>query len=118
MQECIATTVCYIFLCIIKFNRSVFRDQLQVEINVSRQFYLPFLPERDPAPVMRKPGWHFMEREEKEDQFCWVAMNTGYQEKKLIQRYLQSTLTTWSMMYSHQVYRLGIFRSHDQIADF
>ena len=28
---------------------------------------------------------HDMEREDKEDQFCWVAMNPGYQGKKLIQ---------------------------------
>ena len=38
----------------------------------------------DPVPVMRKPVWHFMEREEASDKLCWTAMNPGYQGKKLI----------------------------------
>jgi hypothetical protein len=39
----------------------------------------------EPVPVMRKPIWHYMEREMKEDTLCWVAMNPGYQGKRLIQ---------------------------------
>ena len=35
--------------------------------------------------MMRKPVWHFMEREEAKDQLCWAAMNPGYQGKKLIE---------------------------------
>ena len=54
-----------------------------IEIDEARRLLL--LPGMDPVAVMRKPVWHFMEREEKEDQFCWVAMNPGYQGKKLIQ---------------------------------
>ena len=48
-----------------------------------RLLLLPALPE--PVSVMRKPVWHFMEREVADDQLCWVAMNPGYQGKKLIQ---------------------------------
>ena len=58
-----------------------FRDR--IEIDESRRLLL--LPEMEPVAVMRKPVWHFMEREEKEDQLCWVAMNPGYQGKKLIE---------------------------------
>ena len=54
-----------------------------VEIAKARRLLL--LPGMEPVAVMRKPVWHFMERAEKEDQFCWVAMNPGYQGKKLIQ---------------------------------
>ena len=54
-----------------------------IEIDEARRLLL--LPGMEPVAVMRKPVWHFMEREEKEDQFCWVAMNPGYQGKKLIQ---------------------------------
>ena len=54
-----------------------------VEIDKTRRLLL--LPEMEPIAVMRKPVWHFMEREEKEDQLCWVAMNPGYQGKKLIE---------------------------------
>ena len=43
------------------------------------------LPEMEPVPVMRKPVWHFMERDDPEDQLCWVTMNPGYQGKKLLQ---------------------------------
>lgn len=43
------------------------------------------LPEMDPVPVMRKPVWHFMERDNPDNQLCWVAMNPGYQGKKLLQ---------------------------------
>lgn len=56
-----------------------------VDVDVARR--LLFLPNMAPVPVMRKPIWHFMEREKKDEQqqLCWVAMNPGYQGKKLIQ---------------------------------
>ena len=43
------------------------------------------LPDMDPVPVMRKPVWHFMERDSPDEQLCWMAMNPGYQGKKLLQ---------------------------------
>ena len=43
------------------------------------------LPNMQPVPVMHKPIWHFMEQETPDDQLCWVAMNPGYQGKKLIE---------------------------------
>ncbi len=43
------------------------------------------LPTLDPVPVMRRPVWAFMEREEKDDQLCWTAMNPGYQGKGLLE---------------------------------
>ena len=43
------------------------------------------LPNMRPVPVMRKPIWHFMERETPDEQLCWVAMNPGYQGKRLIE---------------------------------
>ena len=33
---------------------------------------------------MRRPVWSFMEREDKDDQLCWTAMNPGYQGEGLI----------------------------------
>ena len=39
----------------------------------------------EPVAVMRRPVWHFMEREEKDKSLCWAAMNPGYQGKKLIE---------------------------------
>lgn len=54
-----------------------------VDIDESR--HLLILPDMDPVPVMRKPIWHYMERENPEDKMCWVAMNPGYQGKRLIQ---------------------------------
>ena len=56
-----------------------------VEIDkVSKLLYLPNLP---PVPVMRSSVWHFMEREDadSDQQFCWQAMNPGYQGKRLIE---------------------------------
>ena len=54
-----------------------------IEIDEGRRLLL--IPGMEPVAVMRKPIWHFMEREEKDRQLCWVAMNPGYQGKKLIQ---------------------------------
>ena len=54
-----------------------------VEVDETRR--LLQLPSMEPVPVMRKPVWHFMERETPEDQLCWVAMNPGYQGKRLIE---------------------------------
>ena len=80
IQECIniSNATYYTSPCTIG---QFFRDR--VEIDELRRLLL--LPDMEPVAVMRKPVWHFMEREEKEDQFCWVAMNPGYQGKKLIQ---------------------------------
>ncbi len=54
-----------------------------VEIDESRRLLL--LPTLEPVAVMRKPVWHFMERDSREDTLCWVAMNQGYQGKGLLQ---------------------------------
>ena len=54
-----------------------------IEIDELRKLLL--LPTMDTVPVMRKPVWHFMERETPEDQLCWMAMNPGYQGKRLIE---------------------------------
>ena len=43
------------------------------------------LPGKEPVPIQRKPVWAFMERESKDStNFCWVAMNFGYQGDGLI----------------------------------
>lgn len=65
------------------FLGQFFRNGVQVD-EARRLLQLPS-PDMDPVPVMRKPVWHFMERETPEDQLCWVAMNPGYQGKKLIE---------------------------------
>ena len=66
----------------------------------------------EPVAVMRKPVWHFMEREEKEDQFCWVAMNPGYQGKKLIQGhyldYLVDNVLSASFRFRPGTYRKNL----------
>ena len=54
-----------------------------VDIDETRR--LLQLPGMDSVPVMRKPVWHFMERETPGEDLCWVAMNPGYQGKKLIE---------------------------------
>ena len=54
-----------------------------VDIDEARR--LLQLPNMQPVPVMRKPIWHFMEQETPDEQLCWVAMNPGYQGKKLIE---------------------------------
>ncbi len=57
------------------------------EIDEARKILL--LPTLDPIPVMRRKVWQFLEREVPDDQLCWVAMNPGYQGKRLIEgRYL------------------------------
>ena len=56
-----------------------------VEVDEARRLLQLPNPDMEPVPVMRKPVWHFMEREIPEDQLCWVAMNPGYQGKKLIE---------------------------------
>ena len=63
------------------FIGQFFRDG--VEVDEARR--LLEIPNMEPVPVMRKPVWHFMERETPEEQLCWVAMNPGYQGKKLIE---------------------------------
>lgn len=65
-------------------NRSVgqfFRDG--VKIDTVRK--LLFLPKMDPVPVARRPVWAFMEREVKNKDVCWTAMNPGYQGDGLIE---------------------------------
>ena len=43
------------------------------------------IPGKEPVPVQRKPVWAFMEREAGDSSnFCWVAMNPGYQGEGLI----------------------------------
>ena len=54
-----------------------------IDIDPARKLLI--LPDMEPVPVMRKPIWHFMEREMKQDTLCWVAMNPGYQGKRLIE---------------------------------
>ena len=43
--------------------------------------------DREPIPVMERPIWSFMERENRnglKQQMCWMAMNTGYQGEGLL----------------------------------
>ncbi len=54
-----------------------------VKIDTVRKLLL--LPKMEPVPIMRRPIWGFMEREVKDDQLCWTAMNAGYQGDGLIQ---------------------------------
>ena len=43
------------------------------------------IPGKEPIPIQRKPLWAFMEREMGDStNFCWVAMNPGYQGEGLI----------------------------------
>ena len=53
-----------------------------VEINEVRKILI--MPNKEPVPVLRRPVWSFMERETKENQLCWTAMNPGYQGEGLI----------------------------------
>ena len=53
-----------------------------VEIDEVRKFLI--MPNKEPVPVMRRPVWSFMEREMKDGQLCWTAMNPGYQGEGLI----------------------------------
>ena len=68
---------------LISFAGQFFHEM--IEIDESRSATAILGPDMEPVPVMRKPVWSFMERETPEDQLCWVAMNPGYQGKKLIQ---------------------------------
>ena len=56
-----------------------------MEVDEARRLLI--LPNMEPVPVMRKPIWHFMERDTPDEQLCWVAMNPGYQGKHLIEGY-------------------------------
>ncbi len=56
-----------------------------MEIDEIRKILI--MPNKEPVPVMRRPLWSFMEREDKQDrddQLCWTAMNAGYQGEGLI----------------------------------
>ena len=59
------------------FQQGVFVDKVRKIV---------VLPGKEPVPVQRKPVWAFMEREMPSDdsQFCWTAMNRGYQGEGLI----------------------------------
>ncbi len=72
------------FACTI--SGQFFRDG--VEIDTVRKLLI--LPGKEPVPVMRRPVWSFMEREARDDQLCWTAMNPGYQGEGLIDgKYLE-----------------------------
>ena len=53
-----------------------------VEVDEVRKILI--MPDKEPVPVMRRPVWSFMERETRDDQLCWTAMNPGYQGEGLI----------------------------------
>ena len=54
-----------------------------VEIDGVRKMLI--IPNKEPVPIMRRPIWSFMEREnDKEAEFCWTAMNSGFQGHGLI----------------------------------
>ena len=54
-----------------------------VEIDGVRKMLI--IPHKEPVPIMRKPIWSFMERDnDKEAEFCWTAMNSGFQGHGLI----------------------------------
>ena len=53
-----------------------------IEIDEVRKILV--MPGKNPVPIMRKPVWSFMEREQIDDQLCWTAMNPGYQGEGLI----------------------------------
>ena len=58
-----------------------FRDGVSLD-NIRK---LLILPGKEPVPIQRKPLWAFMERERGDlTNFCWVAMNPGYQGEGLI----------------------------------
>ena len=54
-------------------------------VRVDEASRLLMLPHMEPVAVMRKPVWHFMERDTPDEQLCWVTMNPGYQGKRLIE---------------------------------
>ena len=54
-----------------------------VEIDGVRKMLI--IPHKEPVPIMRRPIWSFMERENDEEaEFCWTAMNSGFQGHGLI----------------------------------
>jgi hypothetical protein len=53
-----------------------------VDVDETRKILI--MPDKEPVPVMRRPVWSFMERETRDDQLCWTAMNPGYQGEGLI----------------------------------
>ena len=55
-----------------------------VEIDEVRKILI--IPHKEPVPIMRRPIWSFMERDQKklDSDFCWTAMNIGYQGDSLI----------------------------------
>ena len=54
-------------------------------VSLDRIRKLLILPGKEPIPIQRKPLWAFMERERGDStNFCWVAMNPGYQGEGLI----------------------------------
>ena len=53
-----------------------------VEVDEVRKILI--MPDKEPVPVMHRPVWSFMERETRDDQLCWTAMNPGYQGEGLI----------------------------------
>ena len=54
-----------------------------VEIDEVRKMLI--IPHKEPVPIMRRPIWSFMERENDEEaEFCWTAMNSGFQGHGLI----------------------------------
>jgi hypothetical protein len=75
-----------------------------VEVDEARRLLL--LPSMDPVPVMRKPVWHFMERDTPDEQLCWVAMNPGYQGKGLIEghylNYLVENILSSKLVYNEE----------------
>jgi len=73
VNECIHYTV-------FNFSGQFFREG--VEIDSTRGFLV--MPNKEPVPVTRRPIWAFMEREKANKDFCWTAMNYGYQGEGLI----------------------------------
>ena len=64
-----------------KYAGQFFRSKVKID-RVSK---ILLLPNKEPVPLMRRPVWSFMEREQKVDQLCWTAMNYGYQGEGLIE---------------------------------
>jgi hypothetical protein len=54
-----------------------------VVLDVVRKILM--IPGKEPVPIQRKPVWAFMEREAGDSSnYCWVAMNPGFQGEGLI----------------------------------
>ena len=84
MLHAVSRTYCHLSLSIIggclPCAGQFFRKG--VEIDEVRKILI--MPNKEPVPVMCRPVWSFMEREMKDDQLCWTAMNPGYQGEGLI----------------------------------